>query len=339
MLPDNWSAQVEAYKEDLDIRFTAERAVAIELLPVAQFQRVFDYIDRQWYPYRERYASAWIDKYRHFGVTTTSRVEGAHAAAKAGLTTSKGNLYTVHLVLTRTTRSQRDKYEQKLNTERSILHDKFRKDILFCKLNKHISLHALELINEQKVLVEVRRKTGSIRFLLEESCTGNFEQCMGLPCSHTLEKIIYGANNRKYLELSDIDPHWWLNDGKEPAGDDGDNSAEAEASESSSSASHPEVHEPARVQGKGRPTGSTKLRKGFIIPPSNYAPQVIDDDDDDSTTRYPSAFERQFPSTAPARTTTISKRKKAQESVGDGRRFEEVFGRGDGREETLYEID
>lgn len=40
------------------------------------------YIEMVWLPWKERFASAWTDKHRHYGTTVTSRVESAHAALK-----------------------------------------------------------------------------------------------------------------------------------------------------------------------------------------------------------------------------------------------------------------
>jgi hypothetical protein len=53
------------------------------------------YIESNWLEYKELFGTAWTRRFLHFGSTTTSRVEGAHHAAKMYIKVSTGHLRDV----------------------------------------------------------------------------------------------------------------------------------------------------------------------------------------------------------------------------------------------------
>ncbi|PWA36651.1 hypothetical protein CTI12_AA597770 [Artemisia annua] len=54
-----------------------------------------DYIKKNWFPWKEKFVSAWTEKYLHFGNRASSRAEGAHAKLKKYLQVSTGDFHQV----------------------------------------------------------------------------------------------------------------------------------------------------------------------------------------------------------------------------------------------------
>ncbi|GKA62883.1 PKS-NRPS hybrid synthetase [Tanacetum coccineum] len=54
-----------------------------------------DYIKSTWLPCKEKFVSAWTDRYLHFGNRSSSRAEGAHAKLNKYLQVSTGDLHEV----------------------------------------------------------------------------------------------------------------------------------------------------------------------------------------------------------------------------------------------------
>nr|CCA16131.1 conserved hypothetical protein [Albugo laibachii Nc14] len=63
---------------------------------------VVEYLYKTWIIHKEKFVHAWTNQVQHFGNTSTSAAEDAHAALKRYLQTSTGNL---DLVLTRMTQA------------------------------------------------------------------------------------------------------------------------------------------------------------------------------------------------------------------------------------------
>lgn len=55
----------------------------------------FAYLESAWLQYVEMFAAYAVDEVMHFGINTTSRVEGSHATLKAQLRASIGNIVTI----------------------------------------------------------------------------------------------------------------------------------------------------------------------------------------------------------------------------------------------------
>ena len=50
------------------------------------------YLEKTWLVHKEKFVKAWTNNVKHFGNTTTCRVESAHNALKQWLATSTGSL-------------------------------------------------------------------------------------------------------------------------------------------------------------------------------------------------------------------------------------------------------
>jgi len=130
----------------------------------------------------------------HFGVKVTSSNEGAHAVLKRFLNDRTGNLLTVckathdHITL------QARRIEQKLAYSHHANYTDLR-HVLLRPLRQFATPEALRLINKQIHTLE----KGTLR-----SCTGLFEQQMGLPCAHTIKARV----EFKHGLEDDIHDHW-----------------------------------------------------------------------------------------------------------------------------------
>jgi hypothetical protein len=65
----------------------------------AAFPKAILYIDRNLYPLRRKFALAWTNQLRHFGCTSTSRVEGIHFQIKKYVVSSRQDLLGVCMAL------------------------------------------------------------------------------------------------------------------------------------------------------------------------------------------------------------------------------------------------
>ncbi|KAK8936916.1 hypothetical protein KSP39_PZI012214 [Platanthera zijinensis] len=58
--------------------------------------KALEFVSTTWLdPYKEYFVSAWIDKFFHFGNSSTNRVEGGHSLLQKFLEVSIGNLTTI----------------------------------------------------------------------------------------------------------------------------------------------------------------------------------------------------------------------------------------------------
>ena len=184
------SATVDAYFEALgDFRVCfagAPQAVA--------------YLERTWLPYKESLIKAWTDRAMHFGVSTTSRVEGAHSALKGYLQISTGDLQAVvdriGLLLTNQgveARAAKARARTRIGGDLRVP--------LFVDLLGVASPVALRLLLGQR-----RRLLGEPTPELPP-CRGVFRRAIGLPCAHEFaDRERTGVS----LQPSELHPYWLL---------------------------------------------------------------------------------------------------------------------------------
>ncbi|PWA86891.1 protein FAR1-RELATED SEQUENCE 5 [Artemisia annua] len=163
-----------------------------------------EYMKKNWFPWKEKFVSAWTEKYLHFGNRASSRAEGAHAKLKKYLQVSTGDFQQVKKKLClairgvigsgyRGYRHEFNEIKVRLASERIKVPHNCNTPI-FRELLSNLSLFALKEIHKQYV----KAKDGKMT-----SCTGHFMATMGLPCAH---KIKHMKGNVLSLDL--VHSHW-----------------------------------------------------------------------------------------------------------------------------------
>ncbi|PWA56893.1 hypothetical protein CTI12_AA414210 [Artemisia annua] len=152
-----------------------------------------EYIKDTWFSCKEKFVSAWTEKYLHFGNRASSRAEGAHAKLKLYLQACTGGFREVKQKISHAVEHEFKEIKVKLASERiQVPHDcniPFFREVL-----SHVSKFALKEIYKQYEKV----KEGTIN-----PCTGHYTATMGLPCAH---KIAQWEGMSLPLDL--INSHW-----------------------------------------------------------------------------------------------------------------------------------
>ncbi|XP_023752378.2 PKS-NRPS hybrid synthetase cheA-like [Lactuca sativa] len=152
-----------------------------------------EYIKNVWLPWKEKFVSAWTDKYLHFGNRSSSRVEGAHDKLKQYLQVSTGDLREVKEKICLVVEHEFNEIKVKLSSEKIHVHHDGTMP-LFRELHYHVSHFALK---------EIYKKYGFTKDGSMTPCTGHYMATMGLPCAH---KIKYWQGTTFPLDL--IHPQW-----------------------------------------------------------------------------------------------------------------------------------
>jgi hypothetical protein len=162
---------------------------------------VLQYLQETWILHKERFISAWADRYLHLGNKATSRVEGAHATLKKCLQTSTGDLESVHRKIILQVESQAREIRAMISSERLRVRHVYR-IALFEPLLCRVSAFALQKIRDEWI-----KASNATPDLPLDPCTGILRSTMGLPCSHLISERI---TNNQTLQQADIHEHWWI---------------------------------------------------------------------------------------------------------------------------------
>ncbi|KAH9248286.1 hypothetical protein BASA81_014090 [Batrachochytrium salamandrivorans] len=174
---------------------------------------VINYLQDTWLPYKERFVSAWANRYLHLGNTATSRVGGAHATLKKYLQVSTANLFVVYEKILLLLEQQYNEIKAMVGKDRirtpHALNTPFYSQVI-----NNISSFALKKVHQ-----EFLKASRASDYPLGP-CHCTLETSMGLPCAHIIRTLI--TNNQK-VRTNDFHQHWWI-DGREipqplPAGD------------------------------------------------------------------------------------------------------------------------
>lgn len=157
------------------------------------------YVERQWIPHKERFATPWTNNYRHLGHSTSSRAEGAHAKVKAYLEVSTAHLFTVFERLKDSHQSDITEISARIGQQQQKIGRRLRGRI-FEKVNLKISYKALHLIAD---FIDAINKEESQHV----ACTGIFQRVWGMPCRHKIKSYL---SLNKHLDISDFCSHWYL---------------------------------------------------------------------------------------------------------------------------------
>nr|GEY13421.1 protein FAR-RED impaired response 1-like [Tanacetum cinerariifolium] len=155
------------------------------------------FLNKYWLTqYNERFVAAWTDKFPHFGNQTTNRVESQHAKLKLYLDSAQSELLTAVSYIHEVVNSQETAIHSSLEHSKIVTRHRYNIP-LFINLNKHISLHVLDILFEEY--------TRCVDGLGLEICECQLRRRYGLPCSD--EQLVY--MNKSYpIPLEAIDRFW-----------------------------------------------------------------------------------------------------------------------------------
>jgi hypothetical protein len=166
------------------------------------------YIKKHQHKKRRHVARPWISQILHFGVTTTSPVEGLHQTLKSFLHNNRGDLLRVIRLL----KVIQEVIFQKLMYKLADVRDRIRFTVNTNKIqylpnhfNRIISPRAIELMQDQFFLIRDRN--------LNPHCTGEFTSIYGLPCAHKIEGML---QENKPCDEALVHHHWFF---ERPQGD------------------------------------------------------------------------------------------------------------------------
>lgn len=152
-----------------------------------------EYIKNIWLPWKEKFVSAWTEKYLHVGNRSSSRAEGAHAKLKLYLQVSTGGFQEVKEKICAAVEHEFNDIKGKLASEKPQVPDNCNMP-MFRELLLYVSDFALNEIYKQHKKI----KDGTMT-----PCTGHFMATMGLPCAHKIKNW-----HETTLSLELIHPHW-----------------------------------------------------------------------------------------------------------------------------------
>lgn len=183
---------------------------------VAEFDRVrklleqcwpkgSDYLDRNWWIYKEKMVSAWTNKFVHFGQTATSRVEASHAKMKAWLENGRADIYSFITKLIPWWLQMFDTIEQSKLEERLKIPFRYQ-DPLYANVLHIVCKYALGLVYKQLQSALEQDKEQQTNEEAKE-CSGISSFTKGYPCIHRVREL--KATGRS-LQPSDFHIHWWI---------------------------------------------------------------------------------------------------------------------------------
>ncbi|KAK9242137.1 hypothetical protein V1506DRAFT_548466 [Lipomyces tetrasporus] len=131
------------------------------------------YFKTQWWDDRERWMELHVRKHVNFGISTTSRVEGTHAALKAVLTSSSGTLFTAGNKITRQGLLQARRNSVIGSNENVIVKTIVREQVETAALCTKISRSALDLIHAEVMKSSMIKKKTDPRSTVTAILTGD----------------------------------------------------------------------------------------------------------------------------------------------------------------------
>ncbi|KAI3912373.1 hypothetical protein MKX01_038435 [Papaver californicum] len=155
------------------------------------------YIRDNWLGLKEHFVSAWTNKVKHYGYTTTKTVESAHERTSSMLGSSQGTFVScwtaIHSSITNEITTVKESLVDSLISVKPSHNLPILKD-----LKNHVSHLALDM------LVAERSRGQSID-ICGSSCECSIRFTHGLPCAHEINQF---EHEGQPIALSDIDPHW-----------------------------------------------------------------------------------------------------------------------------------
>ena len=173
-----------------------------------KWQRAAHYVESQWLKHhKELCVKAWTDSVRHYGTSTTSVVEGAHANLKGWLQTSHNDLLGFFEKMESFYDHQIDRYRNALARAQSHGVTPFINNPFYTRTIRVISTQGLKLVDlqRQKAVEDAKERVRNPQ-VEQPPCSHVFTRTMGLPCKHKLLAFI--EDESSVMDHTVFDPHW-----------------------------------------------------------------------------------------------------------------------------------
>ncbi|KAI0995886.1 hypothetical protein K3495_g12294 [Podosphaera aphanis] len=151
------------------------------------------YLDSQWFTrHKKLCVVAWTDQVRHYVMSTTSPGESAHAGPKGWLKTGRSDILTFLKKMGPFYDHHAQRYQADLARSRNQASMVFTAGAdyrFYQKLVRILTTSSLLLVRKQKekCQAKLKRRLNQSNYVIP-ACSGVYNQTMGLPCSHQLEK-------------------------------------------------------------------------------------------------------------------------------------------------------
>ena len=164
---------------------------------------ILNYLQRQYIPHLEEFATWAIVRNRNFNIRSTSRVEGLHAQMKQYLLNRLGSLKRLGDAIRTWTVQKEQDYQIQLQDNGQRVTVDHKTTPMFMGIAFDISWKALELMWKQYTQATHAFLRGQV---LLPHCTGQFSR-QWIPCSHMMTERLH---EKKAFILTDISSHWHL---------------------------------------------------------------------------------------------------------------------------------
>jgi hypothetical protein len=173
------------------------------------YQQLIEYLRNTWLSRKEQFCKAWTCRIRHYGVITTSALEGLHASIKRWLYTSQNDLDALVRAITLAAQGQDSKIRAELAINGVNITSTLRSSVIKIlppSIHQFIAKKALQLI-AREYYKAVAKQGNDLASL--PSCTGSFLQIYGLPCAHQIRQSLHITEDWKIGPQS-ISNHWYI---------------------------------------------------------------------------------------------------------------------------------
>jgi hypothetical protein len=160
------------------------------------------YLVTTWYPLRSQWACAWTNAILHFLHMALSQIEGTHSAIKRYILQALTSLECIFSRIASAAKTQQEEIKRLLAQAGTHI-DKTLNYTLTCQLLLCVTFPSLDLLSSQLDIIS----TAATAEKLLPPCTNKFEQTTGIPCSHTISRIIAKGQQ---LTITNFHKHWHL---------------------------------------------------------------------------------------------------------------------------------
>ncbi|KAI0993833.1 hypothetical protein K3495_g14351, partial [Podosphaera aphanis] len=173
------------------------------------------YLDSQWFTrHRKLCVAASTDQVRHYGMSTTSPDESAHAGLKGWLKTGRSDILTFLKKMGPFYDYHAQRYQADLARSRnqaSVVFTAGADYRFYHKLVRILTPSSLLLVRKQKekCQAELKRRLNQSNYVIP-TCSGLYNQTMGLPCSHQLEKYLPNIGSDTLTVQKELFDTWRL---------------------------------------------------------------------------------------------------------------------------------
>ncbi|KAI3947452.1 hypothetical protein MKW98_011442 [Papaver atlanticum] len=155
------------------------------------------YLRDNWLGLKEYFVSAWTNKVKHYGYTTTKTIEGAQEKTSRMIGSSQGTFVScwteIHSSITNEITTVKESLVDSLISVKPSHNLPILKD-----LKNNVSHLALDMLVAEHSRGQSIDASGS-------SCECSIRFTHGLPCAHEIKQF---EHEGRPIALSDIDPHW-----------------------------------------------------------------------------------------------------------------------------------